>query len=74
LHGYFADFVALGSPNAGNRTGVPEWPAYVDGGVEKPGLQLRMEAFGNSRVEGDGNRRVQCEWWRDEERAGRLEK
>jgi acetylcholinesterase len=74
LHGYLADFVALGSPNAGNRTGVPEWPAYVDGGVEKPGLQLRMEAFGNSRVEGDGNRRVQCEWWRDEERAGRLEK
>jgi hypothetical protein len=33
-----------------------------------------MEAFGNSRVEGDGIRRKQCEWWRDESRADRLEK
>jgi acetylcholinesterase len=33
-----------------------------------------MEAFGNSRVEGDGNRRVQCEWWRDAARQMRLEK
>jgi acetylcholinesterase len=75
LHAYFSDFVALGDPNAGNRTGVPKWPKYLDQ-YEKgmPGLQLRMEPFGNSRVEGDGNRRVQCEWWRDEGRAIRLEK
>jgi acetylcholinesterase len=75
LNGYFSDFVALGDPNAGNRTGVPKWPQYMDQ-YEKgiPGLQLRMEAFGNSRVEGDAIRRVQCEWWRDEERAIRLEK
>jgi acetylcholinesterase len=74
LHGYFSDFVALGDPNKGNRTGVPKWPKYVDGNEGMPGLQLRMEAFGNSRVEGDGIRRRECEWWRDEERAGRLEK
>jgi acetylcholinesterase len=74
LHGYFSDFVALGDPNKGNRTGVPKWPKYVDGGEGVPGLQLRMEAFGNSRVEGDGIRRRQCDWWRDEERARRLEK
>jgi hypothetical protein len=74
LHAYFSDFVALGDPNAGNRTGVPVWPAYVDGGETRPGLQLRMEAFGNSRVEGDGIRRRECAWWRDEGRAGRLEK
>jgi acetylcholinesterase len=75
LHGYFADFVALGDPNAGNRTGVPKWPKYVDEyAAGMPGLQLRMEAFGNSRVEGDGNRRMQCEWWREGERQGRLEK
>jgi len=75
LHAYFSDFVALGDPNKGNRTGVPVWPKYVDGlGGGLPGLQLRLEPFGNSRVEGDGIRRVQCEWWRDEERAIRLEK
>ncbi|KAF1978282.1 hypothetical protein BU23DRAFT_654853 [Bimuria novae-zelandiae CBS 107.79] len=54
--------------------GAPEWTGYVDGGVGKPGLQVRVEAFGNSRVEGDAVRRVQCEWWRDEVRAARLEK
>ena len=49
---------------------------YVDGGSGggMPGWQLRIEAFGNSRVEGDAIRRVQCEWWRDEARAVRLEK
>ncbi|KAI0584564.1 PnbA Carboxylesterase type B [Pyrenophora tritici-repentis] len=73
LNAYFSDFVALGGdPNKGNRTGVPVWPRYVQG--EIPGLQLRMEPFGNSRVEGDGIRRKMCEWWRSEERAGRLEK
>lgn len=75
LQGYFSDFIALGDPNAGNRTGVPKWPKYVDNNAEGiPGLQLRMEAFGNSRVEGDAIRRKQCEWWRDPSRAGRLEK
>ena len=74
LNAYFSDFVALGDPNAGNRTGVPHWPQYADEGKGKPGLQLRLEAFGNTRVEGDGIRRKQCEWWRDESRAGRLEK
>jgi acetylcholinesterase len=76
LHGYFVDFIAHGDPSAGNRTGVPKWPKYVDQYAEEgmPGLQLRMEAFGNSRVEGDGERRVQCEWWRDEQRAVRFEK
>lgn len=75
LHGYFSDFVATGNPNGGERTGVPNWPKYVDQydqGI--PGLQLRMEAFGNSRAEGDGIRRRQCEWWRDEQRASILEK
>ncbi|EOD44483.1 putative para-nitrobenzyl esterase protein [Neofusicoccum parvum UCRNP2] len=75
LHSYFADFVALGDPNAGNRTGVPKWPKYVDNNEEGlPGLQLRIEPFGNSRVEGDAIRRTQCEWWRDEARASRLQK
>jgi len=33
-----------------------------------------METFGSSRVEGVRVRRMQCEWWRDENRAVRLEK
>jgi acetylcholinesterase len=75
LNDYFSDFVAHGDPNGGNRTGKPFWPKYVDKNAEgMPGLMLRMEPFGNSRVEGDGERRTQCEWWRDESRAVRLEK
>ncbi|OJD30584.1 para-nitrobenzyl esterase [Diplodia corticola] len=77
LHTYFADFVALGGDvNAGKRPGVPYWPRYgVDGEAEgRPGLQMRMEPFGESRVEGDAIRRAQCEWWRDGARAARLEK
>lgn len=74
LQGYFADFVVGGSPNVG-REGVPVWPAYQDAWREgRPGMQLRMEAFGNTRVEGDGVRRRECEWWREGGRQGRLEK
>lgn len=75
LNTYFSDFVVYGDPSAGNRTELPKWPKYVDDIAEgKPGLQLRFEAFGNTRVEGDAIRRKQCEWWRDPERAARLEK
>ncbi|KAF3009529.1 hypothetical protein E8E13_004713 [Curvularia kusanoi] len=75
LHTYFSDFVVYGNPNAGNRTGLPKWPKYVDQySAGEPGLQLRFEAFGNTRVEGDSIRREQCEWWRNPDRAVRLEK
>ncbi|KAF2446777.1 alpha/beta-hydrolase [Karstenula rhodostoma CBS 690.94] len=74
LHGYFADFVVSGNPNGKQSQDAPGWEKYVDGGKKKPGLQLRIEPFGNSRIEGDGIRRVQCEWWRDGDRAARLEK
>ncbi|KAJ4340956.1 hypothetical protein N0V95_007358 [Ascochyta clinopodiicola] len=75
LNTYFSDFIVHGDPNAGNRTGLPKWPKYVDNNAEGvPGLQLRFESFGNTRVEGDAIRRKQCEWWRDEKRAARLEK
>ncbi|KAF2137401.1 uncharacterized protein K452DRAFT_278649 [Aplosporella prunicola CBS 121167] len=53
----------------------PVWPRFVDAlEAGRPGLQLRIEPFGQTRVEGDARRRPQCEWWRDEERAVRLEK
>ncbi|KAH6639061.1 acetylcholinesterase precursor [Boeremia exigua] len=75
LNTYFSDFVVHGDPSAGNRTGLPKWPKYVDENAEgKPGLQLRFEPFGNTRVEGDAIRRKQCEWWRAPERQSRLEK
>ena len=59
--GCFADFAIGGSPNGVQSKGSPRWSKYVDGGVTKPGLQLRVKAFGNGRVEGDGIRMVQCE-------------
>lgn len=75
LHTYFSDFVVYGNPSAGNRPGLPKWPKYVDNhAIGEAGLQLRFEAFGNTRVEGDNIRREQCEWWRNPERAVRLEK
>jgi acetylcholinesterase len=74
LHGYFTDFVISGNPNGKQSQNAPVWEKYVDGGKKNPGLQLRVEPFGNSRIEGDGIRRAQCEWWRDEARAARLEK
>lgn len=75
LHAYFSDFIVYGDPSAGNRTGLPVWPKYVDGNEEgRPGLQLRFEPFGETRVDGDAVRRKQCEWWRDKGRAVRLEK
>ncbi|KAH9861730.1 hypothetical protein J1614_011483 [Plenodomus biglobosus] len=79
LHGYLANFVVNGDPNVGRNTArgasVPYWPPYVDAWeAGRPGLQLEMRAFGESVVVGDAGRRVQCEWWREEGRAPRLEK
>lgn len=74
LQSYLVDFIVYGNPNTKQSQDTPEWARYVDGGKKKPGLQLRIEPFGNSRIEGDGIRRVQCEWWRDPARAARLEK
>ncbi|PVH98172.1 alpha/beta-hydrolase [Periconia macrospinosa] len=75
LHTYFSNFIAHGDPNGQSGTGLLKWPRYVDGREKgEPGLQARMEPFGNTRVEGDGIRRTQCEWWRDFERMGRIGK
>ncbi|CBY02067.1 similar to lipase [Plenodomus lingam JN3] len=87
LHSYLANFVVSGDPNGKGgmnsnglngsvpATPTPYWPPYVDAWEEgKPGLQLVMRPFGQTAVESDAGRRVQCEWWRDAERAVRLEK
>ncbi|TKX18474.1 carboxylesterase family protein [Elsinoe australis] len=60
LHAYFSDFIVYGDPSAGKRTGLPVWPRYKDENEEeRPGLQLRLEPFGEMRVEGDAVRRRQ---------------
>ncbi|KAF2853737.1 alpha/beta-hydrolase [Plenodomus tracheiphilus IPT5] len=83
LHAYFANFVGSGDPNLGVGTRrlreegrwVPVWPGYRDEvGEGREGLQVVIRPFGESGVESDGRRRLQCEWWRDEGRAARLEK
>jgi len=80
LHGYYVNFVINGDPNKGNATQglalhAPVWPPFKDNYKDgKPGMQLRMEAFGNSTAQADSRRRKQCEWWRDTSRAERLGK
>lgn len=80
LHGYYVNFVVNGDPNKGKSTQglalhAPEWPVFKDDYKNsKPGMELRMEAFGNSTAQADSRRRKQCEWWRDTSRAARLQK
>ncbi|CAI6342186.1 unnamed protein product [Periconia digitata] len=74
-HGYLSNFVVHGDPNGSGMNGMLKWPRYVDANeVGEPGLQIRIEPFGNSVLESDGHRREQCEWWRDLERAERIGK
>lgn len=81
-HGYLASFVLTGDPNTHRYPGTPEWASYKPAGygVETaPGKQLLVQpgAKGNgsaSQIESDDVRREQCLFWRDPERAPRLNK
>lgn len=73
-HGYLASFVTAGDPNTHRVPGSPEWPAYEGGGVDgKLAKQLVVQP-GGTRVEEDDIRREACLYWRDPERAARLNK
>lgn len=71
-HGYLASFVTAGDPNAHRYPGSPEWAAY-DGNAEGGALQLVIQPD-DTKVERDDIRKEACLWWRDPERAGRLNK
>ncbi|KAH7376670.1 lipase [Plectosphaerella cucumerina] len=75
-HAYIASFALTGDPNTLRLGGSPEWPAYEPSGYglesEAP-LQLVVNSDG-AVVEKDDDRREACLFWRDPERAGRLNK
>ncbi|KAL4731471.1 Secreted lipase 4 [Fusarium chlamydosporum] len=70
-HGYLASFVATGNPNHHRYPGSPEWPIYK--GDAKSPLQIVVQPD-NTKVEEDNIRKEACLWWRDPERAPRLNK
>ncbi|XXG98897.1 hypothetical protein Hte_005228 [Hypoxylon texense] len=76
LHGYLSSFVATGDPNTNRHPGSPEWPNYEPEGYgldSKPALQLVIQPD-DTKVEADDIRREACLFWRDPERAPRLNK
>jgi len=81
-HGYLASFVLSGDPNTHRYPGSPEWVAYEPEGYgldSEPAKQLVVQPGpgGNSSatcIEQDDIRREQCLFWRDPERAPRLNK
>jgi hypothetical protein len=70
-HGYLASFVTSGDPNTHRYPGSPKWPKY--NGKEKKPLQIVVQPK-DTKVEKDVIRKEACLWWRDPERASRLNK
>ncbi|KAM0346263.1 hypothetical protein ACHAPU_005690 [Fusarium lateritium] len=70
-HGYLASFVTSGDPNRHRYPGSPEWPKY--NGKSKTPLQIVVQPK-DTKVEKDEIRKEACLWWRDPERAPRLNK
>lgn len=75
-HGYLSSFVAVGDPNTYRYPGSPVWENYVPGGNEAQydlAEQLLIH-LGATIMETDSIRREACSYWRDPERAPRLNK
>ncbi|KAF4965609.1 hypothetical protein FSARC_6596 [Fusarium sarcochroum] len=70
-HGYLASFVATGDPNRHRFPGSPKWPAYK--GEDDSPLQIVVQPK-DTKVEKDEIRKEACLYWRDPERAPRLNK
>ncbi|KAL6705434.1 hypothetical protein ACN47E_006699 [Coniothyrium glycines] len=72
---YWASFVVSGDPNTHAIPGSATWEKYLDsaGGRE---LVVNPPLQGGAKMEDekDGIRTLQCTWWRDAERAKRLNK
>lgn len=81
---YLASFVTTGDPNKHRLPGTPVWPQWDDGlgaddedhecaALRVGPRQLVMQP-GGAQVENDDIRTEQCLYWRDPERAKRLDK
>lgn len=73
---YWASFVVSGDPNTFAASDAPMWEKYA--GAEKNGTLLVVnppeKGGAIMEKEGEGIRMEQCRWWRDEDRATRLNK
>ncbi|KAF2736248.1 alpha/beta-hydrolase [Polyplosphaeria fusca] len=72
-HAYYASFVVHGDPNVGAITNAPVWGEFGEGGRE---LVVGNTERGGVYMEGEGEgvRGVECAWWNEGGRAGRLNK
>jgi acetylcholinesterase len=74
---YWASFIVSGDPNQYASKGSAKWEKY-EVGEEKQGRQLVVDKpdQGGPKMEDEkvGIRMEQCKWWRDEDRAVRLNK
>ncbi|KAK8078254.1 alpha/beta-hydrolase [Apiospora saccharicola] len=76
-HGYLASFVTAGDPNTHRYPGSPFWPNYEPAGYgldSTPAMQLVVQPDNGTVAEPDVIRREACLFWRDPERASRLNK
>lgn len=79
-HSYMASFVLTGDPNTLRIPGSAEWPLYEQTEAcsdeeEEEEVPMQLVVNPNGAVaEKDDIRREQCQFWRDPERAGRLNK
>jgi acetylcholinesterase len=74
---YWASFIVSGDPNQYASEGSAEWEKYeVSDGKEGRQLAVNRPTEGGPAMEDEKNgiRMEQCKWWRDEERAVRLNK
>lgn len=74
---YWASFIVSGNPNTYKREGSVTWNAYAVGeGQAHAELAVNRPSDGGPVVEDERTaiRMEQCAWWRDEERAARLNK
>lgn len=71
-HAYLASFVASGDPNKHRYPGSPEWSTYEPSGHTLPS-QLVVHPD-DTKIESDAIRTEACLYWRDPERAPRLNK
>ncbi|KAL5906403.1 hypothetical protein ACKVV1_010811 [Pyricularia oryzae] len=75
-HAYIASFALTGDPNTYRLAGSPEWPKYKPEGygIESAAPDQLVMNPGGPEIEKDDARREACLFWRDPERAPRLNK
>lgn len=72
---YWASFVVSGDPNTFAAKNAPHWGRYVGNNNKKELVVSPTEKGGIAMEdESSGIRMEQCKWWRDEDRAKRINK